>query len=287
MHNQILTEEQMVNKNHFGSQAFVVLIVLTLVLSVPQFIFPVPDAGAGGSGLAKIKKAGKLVVGTSADYPPYEFRLLNEQDDELVGIDIDIARAIAKELGVELEIKDLIFSRIFDALKSGQIDIAIAGLHPTDERKKVADFSIIYYQAIQSVLIRKDNADIIKSIVDLRGKRVAAQTDSIQADMARTQIEGAEFVARETIEELIILLKKRLVHALILEEPVATSYANQYKTLMTIKCEKLSNEMGSAIAVKKGSKALLTEINRILKKLIAENKIPEFVENAKMLSDKR
>lgn len=245
------------------------------------------DAKTALSKIEQIKKAGKIVVGTSADYPPYEFHLLNDKEGDLVGIDIDIAKVIAEELGVKLEIKDIIFSKIFDALESRQIDIAIAGLSPTEERKKKALFSDIYYQAIQSIMIRVENAETIKTIEDLRGKKVGTQTDSIQEDMAKTQITGAEFVVRETIEELEIVLKKGLVDAIILEEPVAESYVRRHKDFMMIKCKAFDNLLGSAVAIRKSDTDLLEEINRILRKLKKENKIAEFVENAKVLTNKR
>jgi ABC-type amino acid transport substrate-binding protein len=124
------------------------MVLIFLIVVVPQAVFSANGEGEPGampekamSKLEKIKAAGKLVVGTSADYPPYEFHMMDDEEGQLVGIDIDIARYIAQELGVKLEVKDLIFSRIFIALEAGQIDMAIAGLSPTEERKKVADFS--------------------------------------------------------------------------------------------------------------------------------------------------
>lgn len=241
---------------------------------------------AAETKIDRIKKAGILVVGTSADYPPYEFHMLNDKDGELVGIDIDIAKAIAGELGVKLEVRDLIFSRLFENLESGQIDLAIAGLHPTEERKLKAHFSDIYYQAIQSVVIKKENTEIIRTIEDLRGKKVGSQKDSIQEAMARDQIPGAEFVVRETIEELVIVLKKGLLDAIILERPVAESYVFHDKSFIIIKCKQFEDILGSAIAVNKADTDLLAEVNRILEKLKKEDKITEFVENAKIMSSK-
>jgi polar amino acid transport system substrate-binding protein len=266
--------------------------MILFIFAISQFTLlgytePGTDAQKELSKIEQIKKAGKIVVGTSADYPPYEFHLLNDKEGDLVGIDIDIAKVIAEELGVQLEIKDIIFSKIFDTLESRQIDIAIAGLSPTEERKKNALFSDIYYQAIQSILIRVENAETIKTIEDLRGKKVGTQTDSIQEDMAKTQIAGAEFVVRETIEELEIILKKGLVDAIILEAPVAESYVRRNKDFMMIKCKAFNNLLGSAVAVKKSDTDLLNEINQILRKLKKENKIAEFVENAKVLTNKR
>lgn len=285
----------MIKKHFLSINIFIVIIIFVITLVVPQVVFSkdaVTDMGTAAdkkmSKIEKIKASGKLVVGTSADYPPYEFHLLNDKEGDLVGIDIDIAKVIASELGVQLEVKDLIFSRIFQALDAGQIDLAIAGLSPTAERKKVASFSDVYYQAIQCVIIRKENAERIKTIEDLRGKKVGVQKDSIQEDMARGQIHGAEFDIRETIEELIIILDKGLVEGIILEKPVGDSYVRRNKNFTSLKCEeKLSDLLGSAVAVKKGDDDLLKEINRILAKLKKEGKIDEFVESAKMLSNKR
>ncbi|HLP46338.1 MAG TPA: transporter substrate-binding domain-containing protein [Candidatus Kapabacteria bacterium] len=260
--------------------------MLSIFIAASQITRPV-FAEEAGSKIMQIKEAGKIVVGTSADYPPYEFHLLNDPDGELVGIDIDIAKVIAAELGVQLEIKDIIFSRLFDELEAGHIDIIIAGLHPKPERKKRADFSDIYYQAIQAIVITSANAKKIKTIEDLRGKTVGVQKDTIQEDMARSYIEGATFLVRETIEELIINLQKGLVDALILEKPVAESYVQSGKNFIIITSKEFLDEMGSAIAVRKTDTDLLAEINRILRKLKEENKIAEFVENAKMHTNKR
>lgn len=285
----------MIKKHFLYVNIFMVIIIFLITLVVPQVVFSIDTEAELGSATAKemsklekIKTSGKLVVGTSADYPPYEFHLLNDEEGELVGIDIDIAKVIAEELGVQLEFKDLIFSRIFKALESGQIDMAIAGLTPTEARKKVASFSDVYYQAIQCVIIRKENAERIKTIEDLRGKKVGVQKDSIQENMAKGQINGAEFDIRETIEELIIILDKGLVDGIILEKPVGESYVRRNKNFVSLCAEeKLSSLLGSAIAVKKGDDDLLKEINRILAKLKKEGKIDEFVETAKMLSNKR
>jgi ABC-type amino acid transport substrate-binding protein len=285
----------MTKKYFLSINIFLVMIILLITFAVPGPVFsndngtePVSMPGKEMSKLEKIKASGKLVVGTSADYPPYEFHLLNDEEGGLVGIDMDIARVIAGELGVQLEVKDLIFSRIFHALDSGQIDIAIAGLHPTEARRKIASFSDVYYQAIQCVIIRKENAERIKAIEDLRGKKVGVQKDSLQEDMARGQIHGADFDIRETIEELIIILDKGLVDGIILEKPVGDSYVHRNRNFTSLECQEDSSTLlGSAVAVKKGDDDLLNEINRILAKLKKEGKIDEFVETAKMLSNKR
>ena len=98
--------------------------------------------------IEKIKTSGKLAVGTSADYPPYEFHLMNDMEQDIVGLDIDIAHEIANELGVKLVLKNIVFHNLFPELNSDQVDIVVAGLCPSGRWRKIVDFSEIYYQAI-------------------------------------------------------------------------------------------------------------------------------------------
>jgi polar amino acid transport system substrate-binding protein len=236
--------------------------------------------------LDMIKAAGKIVIGTSADYPPYEFHLVPELEDEMVGIDIDIAEAIAANLNVKLEIKDIVFSKLFDELSAERIDLALAGLSPTENRKQIADFSIPYYQAIQNMLIRAADMEKIKLLEDLRGKLVGTQKGSIQEDMARNLIPGAAFVIHESIADLINALRQQKLDAVILEKPVADFYALKNKDLLNLECDTDRLPLGSAIAVKKGNDDLLQRVNQILAALIRENKISEFIQDTKLFTDK-
>ncbi len=244
------------------------------------------EIGKEAGKLEKIKAAGKIVVGTSADYPPYEFHLLPELESEMVGIDIDIAEAIAANLNVKLEIKDIVFSKLFDELAAGNIDIALAGLTPTESRRHIVDFSIPYYQAIQNMLIRVEDKDRIKLLEDLRGKVVGTQKGSIQEDMARNLVSGATFLLLEKIDELVAALLQKKVDAVILEKPVAETFAAKEKGLLNLECDTDSLPLGSAAAVRKGDADLLARINEILEKLIQENKITESLQAAKVLADK-
>lgn len=236
--------------------------------------------------LDKIKKAGKIIIGTSADYPPYEFRLLPEIEDDFVGIDIDIAEAIAAALNVKLEIKNIVFNNLFNELTAENIDLILAGLAPTEKRQKIVDFSIPYYQAIQNMLIRVKDKEKIKLLEDLRGKNVGTQTGSIQEDMARSMIVSATFVTRPTIQQLIDELANEKLDAVILEKPVADTYVFKNKNFLNLECNSDRTPLGSAAAVKKGNADLLARVNQILERLIRENKINQFVQDAKVFTDK-
>ncbi len=279
----------MIKKNNFKKSAvFYFTIFISFIFLTSFLAFSKSDAKSKKvlTKIEKIKDAGKIVVGTSADYPPYEFHLLNSKEEEIVGLDIDIAKVIAEKLGVKLEIKDITFSKLINTLDSEEVDIVIAGLTPTEKRKKVVDFSEVYYQAIQNMLIRVEDTEKITCIADLRGKKVGTQKGSIQEDIARNKISGAEFIEKGTINELITDLKTGGIDAIIVEKPVAESYVLRNKSLINIECKAEEDVLGSAIAVKKGNSALLNKINEILQDLKKEHKIIEFVKEANILMGK-
>ena len=125
-----------------------------------------------------IKKRGKLVVGTSADWPPYEY----VDNGKVVGIDIDIAGKIAERLGVGLGVRDMKFSALIEAVKRGDVDIVIADMSITPNREKQVLFSIPY-QADSSVVIARRGLQI-KSVEDLKGRAIGVQVGTVQEDWA-------------------------------------------------------------------------------------------------------
>ena len=104
-----------------------------------------------------IKEKKKLVVAVSPDYAPFEFKALVNGKDTVVGADIDLAKAIAKELGVKLELSSMSFDNVLSSLKTGKADIAISGLSYTKERAQAYDFSEAYYKTENAILIKKSD----------------------------------------------------------------------------------------------------------------------------------
>lgn len=241
-----------------------------------SMILSITVIGLTGCG----KETDKIVLGTSADYPPYEFHKEVNGKDTIVGFDIEIAKEIAKDLGVELEIKDMEFGGLLADLKTNKVDFVIAGMTPDAERAKEVDFSTIYYNAEHGLVINKKDIDKYKDISDLKGKIIGVQKGSIQEDIATEQIEGAQIKALGKVSNLMLELKTGKVDAVVVEQPVAGAYvknnAELYMTDIIFKDE----EGGSAVAVKKGNKELLDSINKAIERLIKENKIDEFVLNA-------
>lgn len=232
--------------------------------------------------LDRIKKAGKLVIGTSADYPPYEFHKMINGKDEIVGFDIMIANEIAKDLGVKLEVKDITFNGLLEALKGDKVDFVIAGMNPTPDRAKEVDFTNIYYKAVQAVMVRTEDKDKYKSLEDLKGKKVGVQMGTVQEELAKDQIIGAEVKSLGKITDLVLELKNKKVDALVVEFPVATSYADKNKDISVsgLKFKDDSQEKGSAIAVQKNSPEFVEALNKVLDKLIQNKSIEKFVTDA-------
>ena len=247
------------------------------------------SAGAAGSTsntasadtkLAKIKKAGKLVVGTSADYPPYEFHSVNNGQDQIVGFDITIAQEIAKDLGVQLVIKDMSFDGLLAALDTGKIDMVIAGMVPTDERKKSVDFSKIYYQAVNTVMVRTEDKDKLKTIDDLKGKAVGAQKSTVQEDIVKKQMTNSEDKALSKVTDLVLELKNKKIDALVIDKPVADSYVTKNSDLAISDIQLQNADKGCAVAVKKGNQDFVDAINKTLDKLMSSDSINKFVTDA-------
>lgn len=244
-------------------------------------------AQAQSSAIDRIKKSGKLVLGTSADYPPYEFHASVNGKDEIVGFDIAIAEEIAKDLGVKLEKKDIEFKGLLAALDQGNIDLVLSGMSPTDERKQSVDFSKIYYQSKQTLVIRAADKDKIKSADDMSGKKIAVQKGAIQEDIAAKQFSKATPVALGKISDLVLALKSNRADAAIIELPVATQNVNANKDLMITDIKIPMEDEGVAAAFKKGNTDLVDAVNKTLDRLMANKSIEKFVTDANKLADEQ
>lgn len=225
-----------------------------------------------------------IVLGTSADYAPYEFHKSMNGKDTIVGFDIEIAKAIAADMEAELKIEDMDFDGLLMALSTDKVDFVISGLTPTAERKKNVDFTNIYYYAEQAVLVRGDDGDALASLDDLSGKQVGVQKSSIQEGIAQ-DIQGVKLTSLAKIPELILELQTGRVDALILEKPVAQQYVKNQEGMVVanVKIEQAKDEGGAAIAVKKGNQQLANQINITLEKLKTNGDIERFVVEANEL----
>ncbi|AYF53903.1 transporter substrate-binding domain-containing protein [Clostridium botulinum] len=258
-------------------------IICSLMLTMGATVF----VGCGNKNQGKnipkieqIKKSGKLVLGTCADYPPYEVHKVKDGKDEIVGFDIDIAKEIAKDLGVKLEIKDMDFDPLVLSVKSGKVDLVLSGMNPTPAREKEIDFSKIYYRAKQSVIIRKDDKDKLKNLETLSGKKIGAQITSLQEKIAKEEIKGANVISLGKVNELVLGLKGKKTDAVIVEEPVAKAYVAKYPELMIANINVGKPNEGSAVGIQKGSKDFLDSVNKTIDRLNSKNEIQKMIDKA-------
>ncbi|MBC8586952.1 transporter substrate-binding domain-containing protein [Tissierellaceae bacterium BX21] len=236
------------------------------------------------SKVEEIKKAGKVVVGTAADYPPFEFHKEINGKDEIVGFDIEVAKAIAEDLGVELEIIDMKFEGLLPALVTNDIDFIVAGMSADEERAKSVDFSTSYYEGVQRLVIRKDDSDKLKNPEDFKGFKIGAQKSTEQEDVAENQFTEAEKIYLANITDLVLEVKNKKIDGLILAEPVAEAYVKRNSDLFLADIV-LEKEDGYAVAVNKGTADLLGFINKTLDRLIKEDQIDKLIQEATQLSE--
>lgn len=241
------------------------------------------ETQAGGE---QTEPAKKLIVGMSADFPPYEFHIKNDKgEDEIVGFDVEIAKEIAKDLGAELEIKDLKFDTLLNELSSGRVDLVISGLSPTPERAEQIDMSKIYYKAEQAVVTREADKDKFNTMESLEGAKIGVQQGSIQEDMAK-EIPNAQLTSLGKINDIIMQLNTNRVDAAILEGPVAESFVKNVKGLVITDAKPVTEDEGYVIGIKKGNKELLDQVNTTLDRLIGAGSIDQFVAEASALAEK-
>ena len=256
-------------------------------------IFNVAGCGKTGSEanttskLDEIKKSGKIVMGTCADYPPYEFHVLKDGKDEISGFDIEIAKQIASDLGVELEIKDMKFEGLLPALKAGKVDFIASGMSATEERKKSVDFSNPYYTDISTLVVSGTYKDKVKSVEDLKGLKLGVQKASVQEGIAKDKAKDATIKPLGKITDVMMELENGKIDAAIVTKPVAQSFAKKNKNIFLVGYDfETTADDSVSIAIDKGNEELVKSINGTIEKLESEKKIEKFIQDAQILSDK-
>jgi polar amino acid transport system substrate-binding protein len=231
----------------------------------------------GSSALQEIKDSGKLVVGTCADYPPYEWHFVQDGEDKIIGFDIDIAQAIADELGVELEVIDMDFDGLIPALSTGKVDMIIAGMNPTEERKQSVDFTDIYFTQKDALVIKSEDAEDIRSEDDLKKARLATQKATIQETYLLENFPDAEIKSVPKLNTAILYLVTGKADAVLMVETVARRYVEENEGLEIAEFDVASTPNESAIAVAKDSEDFLDAVNAILDEMEDSGKIEELI----------
>lgn len=228
----------------------------------------------------------KIVLGTSADFPPMEWIKYDGSKEEYIGVDIEIAKAIAKDLGKELEVKNMGFDGLIPSLNAGDVDFVIAGMAATPTRKKSVDFSEPYSSFGQVLLVRGEDKDKYKSFDDLEGKKIGTQLSTLQNAFAEEKYGSENVVAMDNNNNLILELKNGTLDCLFLSELPARQFATINPDLAVINNIGVPNEDGSAVAVKKGNEELLQSINKTIKDLKDSGQIQKWIDEYIELSSK-
>ena len=235
-------------------------ILLGIIAALMLVTLAACSSSSKDDSLQKIKNKGKIVVAMNPEFAPFEFKTLVNGKDTIVGADVEIAKAIAKELGVKVEFSAMSFNNVLSSVQSGKADIGISGISATKERQN-----------------KKTNS--------LKGLSVATQKGTIQETVAKEQLTGAKIVSLVQNGEMINELKSGQVNGVVLEKPIAEGYVakNDDLAIAQIKLKSSSSD-AYAVAMPKGSSALKKKVDKVIKKLKKANKIDKFVKDAYNLS---
>lgn len=228
----------------FKNNIFKIIIALSIILTI--FI-----------GCQKKEDKNKLYVGTNAEFEPFEYR----EGDNIVGFDIDLINEIAKLIGAEIEVVDMQFDGLLPALEAKKIDLIIAGMTATEERKQFVNFSEPYYNSKQSIVVLSNNTDIT-TFDNFAGKKVGVVL-GYTGDILVSEMTNVEVQKFNATSETILALKSQKVDAVVLDYEPAKNYVAQNKELKLIETDSATEEY--SIAMRKDDTELLTKVNDALK----------------------
>lgn len=277
-----------------GFKLITTFFISFMMLATTMFPVMAEDDTTTDDLLARIQERGELIVGTSPDFPPYEFiDSTKTGQSQYVGSDIELAKYIADELGVKLTIKASSFDTVLANLQTQEIDLAISGLAYTPARAQQMEMSIGFNLTEdtggQAVIIRKDDADKYSKLADLSGLKVAAQQGSLQQQYTEDQIPNADLQLTSTVDDGIALLKNGTVQAVACNESTADEYIKKNSEL--VKLDELFNieqqYAGNRIGAPLGEKRLIKAVNKILKKVNKKGLYEKWTKEAQKQSDEQ
>ncbi|MGC9520994.1 MAG: basic amino acid ABC transporter substrate-binding protein [Anaerolineae bacterium] len=213
-----------------------------------------------------------LVVGTSADYEPFEYI---DENGNYTGFDIELMEEIGKRLNMEIEWQDIAFDGLIGSLQSDKIDAIIAAMSATPEREEQVDFTDPYFIGADAIILAEGSDITITTNEDMTGYRVGVQTGTIQESWVEENID-AELSRYERAEQAIMDLQSGRIDAVAMDYYAAQSFIEQGGLELALKTEFAGEHM--AIAVKEGNTELLEQLNEAIDELQAEG----FVEDLAM-----
>ena len=251
--------------------------------AAPATEAPAAEAAAApaeeGPVMKKIKESGKLVVGTEAQYAPYEFKDL---DANFAGCDMWLAQQIADALGVELEVVDMSFDGIIPAVQSSQVDIGIGAFTVTEERAQVIDFSEVYEKSPQAVIVKKGNEATYSTKESFAGQKVGAQKGTI-----KNVLSDSELFELDKYPELGMEVAAGNIAALVVDSAVADALIKSNPDLALATFEFDPNEVnyGKAAVIAKGNEDFVAAVNEVITKVASDGSFQKAYDDAVALAD--
>ena len=225
---------------------------------------------AGADEGYKLVKEGTLTMATNAYFPPYEYY----DGQDIIGIDADIAKAIADKMGLELKIEDMDFDSIITAVSTGKADLGLAGMTVTPDRQKNVDFSDTYANGVQVIIVKEDST--IAKPDDLKGKKIGVQL-STTGDLTATDEFGKDSVVQYNKgNDAVMALTQGQVDAVIIDNEPAKSYVEANKGLKILDTEFLNEDYAACIS--KDNAGLTKAVNKALAELKADGTLQKIVD---------
>lgn len=269
-------------------QLIMMLIILASLVVAPLNAFAAANSSSSSSAssstsssttttsddsLQKIKQKGTLVVGTSAGYPPYEFTTKKNGKTQYVGFEMSLARQLAKDLGVKVQIKNMDFDSLSVALESHKVDVAIAGINITPERKKSVDFSKTYYKGTKYFLINKSDKSKYKTYQDFKGKTVGTENGAMEYSLIKKYIPNVKEKGLSKWSSLVIALQSHKLDGVLMDSATAQAFAQANPDLYAFNSHIKFKTAGVAIAFPKGATSLEAAANKTVDKVNREKLI--------------
>lgn len=243
--------------------------ILALILALVLCASMVCVASAE-TALEKVLAAGKLVVGTEATYPPYEYL---DDNANFAGCDIWLAQQIADALGVKLEVVDQAFDGIIPAVQAGGVDIGIAAFTCTPERAEVIDFSDLYETSAQLLIVKAGNGEKYVDKESLKGLKVGAQLGTIQSGLVESALPDSELFELDTYPNLALETVNGNIAGFVVDYAVGMSMVKSSDGALEVANFEFSAEeasFGKACVLAKGSDDLLAKVNEVIAKVTSD-----------------
>lgn len=223
-----------------------------------------------GTETAAEPAGGVLVMATNAAFPPYEYY----EGDKIVGIDVEIAEAIAKELGMTLEIEDMDFNSIITAVQSGKADIGAAGMTVTEERLQNVVFSESYATGVQVIIVPEDSD--IASPDDLEGKMIGVQEATTGHIYCSDDYGEDNVTAYTTGANAVEALKTGKVDCVVIDNEPAKAFVEANEEIKILETEYVTENY--AIAIAKENEDLLNKVNAAMEKLESDGTLQAIID---------